>query len=64
MSEGKWSGGRANRTWARSNGQVTYLPGDAARGARLYALLAGERFLCEICGRTHPLREHRICRSQ
>lgn len=63
MSEGKWSGGIANRTWARTRGRVTDLEGDAERGPRLYEQLADERFLCEVCGRHHALREHRICRA-
>ena len=63
MSDGKWSGGIANRTWARTSGRVTDLEGDAERGPRLYAQLAGRLFLCETCGRTHPLREHRLCRE-
>lgn len=34
-----------------------------ARGARLSAQMAGEIFWCEVCGRTHPLIEHRECRK-
>ena len=64
MSEGKWSGGVANRTWARSQGRATELPGDAERGRRLYAQLAAENFYCQHCGRSHPLREHRVCRAE
>jgi hypothetical protein len=63
VSEGKWSGGIANRTWARTNGRVIDLPGDAERGARLYAEHKDEIFWCETCGRTHPLREHQDCRN-
>lgn len=63
MSEGKWSGGAANRTWARTNGRITDLPGDPERGARLFADHAHEIFWCETCGRTHPLIEHRDCRK-
>jgi hypothetical protein len=62
MSDGKWSGGVANRTWQRGT-RVTKWPGDTERGPRLYEQLAGERFLCEICGVMHPLAEHRQCRS-
>ena len=63
MSEGKWTGGIANRTWARSNGVVTDLAGDAERAPRLYEMNRANRFLCEACGRTHPLQEHRDCRA-
>lgn len=63
MSEGKWSGGIANRTWARSNGTVTDLAGDAERSARLYEMNQAERFLCDSCGELHPLSEHRQCRA-
>lgn len=62
MSDGKWSGGAANRNWARPGSRVS-LDGDQERGKRLYAQLAGEPFLCETCGRVHPLREHRQCRE-
>ena len=62
MSDGKWSGGTANRNWARPGNRVT-ITDDQARGARLYAELAGEDFLCDTCGRMHPLREHRQCRG-
>ena len=61
MSDGKWSGGTANRNWARP-GSRTRVTGDAARGLRLFEELKGERFLCE-CGRLHPLIEHRQCRD-
>ena len=63
MSDGRWSGGIANRTWARTNGVITDLTGDTERGARLYELVKDERFLCETCRCRHPLREHRECRA-
>lgn len=59
MSDGKWSGGRMNRSRGTS---VLGWPGDAERAERLYEDLAGEIFLCETCGRTHPLDEHQLCR--
>lgn len=61
MSDGKWSGGRANRSWSRGV-RVTDWPGDAERSERLFEQLAGEIFLDETCGRTHPLDEHILCR--
>lgn len=61
MSDGKWSGGRMNRTWSRGT-SVTSWPGDEARSERLFEEMAGEIFLCEVCGRTHPLDEHTLCR--
>ncbi len=64
VSEGKWSGGIANRTWQRTTGRVTDLPGDKERGERLALEMDGERFWCETCGRTHPLIEHRRCREE
>lgn len=64
MSEGKWSGGAANRSWARYAGaREISTAGDAERGARLFALLASTEFLCETCGTMHALAEHRQCRS-
>jgi hypothetical protein len=64
MPEGKWSGGAANRTWARFSGaRIVDIAGDTERGQRLYAELAGAVFWCETCKGTHPLREIRECRS-
>lgn len=64
MSEGRWSGGTANRTWARYAGAaVVDIAGDAERGPRLYAELADAVFYCETCKGTHPLAEIRNCRS-
>lgn len=63
MSDGRWSGGIANRTWTRTDGRVTDLPGDPERARRLTEDLADAVFLDEVCGRTHPLREHRLCRE-
>lgn len=60
MSEGKWSGSIANRRWERRR---SYAAPDPERDTRLYQQLASEIFWCEICGRTHPLREHRDCRT-
>lgn len=45
-----------------SNG-LAYINEDARRSARLYLQLADDDFLCETCGRLHPLREHRECRK-
>ncbi len=61
MSDGKWSGGAANRLWSRPGSR--HYPHDPERGARLYAQLADAVFWCETCGRMHPLREHRECRA-
>ena len=63
MSDGKWSGNTHNRRWERPGSRVRDLQGDAERGHRLYGELAGEPFLCEACGRMHPLAEHRECRG-
>ena len=63
MSDGKWSGTAGNRTWQRPGSRVRHVHGDAARAARLYEELAGEQFLCDACGRMHPLAEHRACRE-
>lgn len=60
---GQWSGGVANRTWARPGHRVTDAAGDAERGRRLFAQLAHERFWCDNCGSCHPLIEHRDCRA-
>lgn len=56
---GKWSGGVANRQWARP-GMRTH--GDPALAARLDEELASVPFWCDNCGSMHPLREHRDCR--
>lgn len=61
---GQWSGGVANRTWARPGHRTTNYPGDRERSARLNALLADTRFWCDVCGSMHPLREHPACRVQ
>lgn len=64
MSEGKWSGGTANRTWARYAGARTVdIAGDDERGPRLYDQLKDEIFFCETCKGTHSLAEIRQCRS-
>ena len=60
---GKWSGGAANRYWARPGRRVLNVPGDTERGPRLFAALAAEPFWCDNCGRGHPLAEHRDCRA-
>ena len=62
MSDGKWSGGAANRQWARPGSRVTVL-GDRERAHDLFDLMAGENFWCETCGQSHPLIEHRRCRA-
>ena len=63
MSDGKWSGQGANRYWARPGSRRRHVAGDAERAARLAAELADVPFLCEICGCSHPLREHAACRE-
>jgi hypothetical protein len=63
MSDGKWSGGSANRNWTRPGSRIK-LADDAARSARLYELMKNERFLCDACGQMHILAEHRLCREQ
>jgi hypothetical protein len=61
---GQWSGGTANRYWQRPGSRARHVTGDAERGRRLYAELAGERFWCDNCGSLHPLAEHRGCRAE
>ena len=70
MSDGRWSGGTNNRTWARPGSRVRddKLPAAARReaeerSARLAALMADVPFLDETCGRMHPLSEHAACRK-
>ena len=63
MSGGQWSGGVANRTWQRPGNRNRYAEGDAERGPRLEALLAHERFWCDVCGGLHALIEIRDCRK-
>ena len=63
MSDGKWSGGTANRTWSRPGSRVRHVHGEPERGRRLYAQMAGVPFFCETCGQMHPLAEHRQCRA-
>jgi hypothetical protein len=58
---GQWSGGAANRTWARPGVRTR---GDPAVAAALYEALKDTRFWCDNCGSMHPLREHRNCRAQ
>jgi hypothetical protein len=60
---GEWTGGAQNRAWRRPGHRGGPVQGDAARGRRLAADLAGEEFWCEACGGTHPLREHQACRN-
>jgi hypothetical protein len=60
---GEWTGGAANRHWQRKGYRGPVAADDAERGARLYAELAETPFWCEVCGGTHPLREHRNCRK-
>ena len=60
---GEWTGSASNRRWQRAGHRGGQVQGDAARGERLYAELADVRFLCDTCGASHPLREHRICRA-
>jgi hypothetical protein len=62
MSEGKWSGGAANRNWTRPGSRLRTT--DPERDRRLFELMKHERFLCETCGRMHELIEHRACREQ
>lgn len=63
MSDGKWSGSRVNRYWARPGSRRQGIDGDTERSARLAVLLADDAFLCEVCGRLHALREHKTCRG-
>jgi len=58
----KWQGGTANGGFVRA-GSRKVVPGDEARGKRLFELLAAVPFLCETCGQMHALREHRLCRA-
>jgi hypothetical protein len=62
MSDGKWSGGIANRTWARPGSRYASdgMTGEQRRA--LYESVKDEPFWCETCGGAHPLREHRECR--
>lgn len=62
MSDGKWSGGIANRTWSRGT-RVTNRAEDPAMTRRLYESMKHERFWCEVCGQMHPLMEHQACRD-
>src|SRR5271163_4646223 len=59
----KWKGGPANRSWGRLGYVAPIVKGDQERGRRLWALLALERFWCDVCGSCHPLAEHRDCRA-
>ena len=64
MSDGKWSGGIANRTWARPGNRYG---GDGMTPAQrhdLYESVADESFWCDTCEAKHPLREHRDCRAR
>jgi len=63
MSDGKWSGGRANRNWARPGSRRRAVEGDAERSARLAADLADAVFYCETCHGSHPLRDMGTCRE-
>lgn len=60
---GEWTGGAQNRHWRRTGHRGGPIPGDTARGQRLYAELADEPFWCETCGACHPLSEHQACRQ-
>ena len=63
MSDGKWSGGLANRTWARPGNRYG---DDGLTPEQQHALFeehADEPFWDETCGQVHPLREHRQCRG-
>jgi hypothetical protein len=62
LSDGKWSGGAANRSWNRP-GSRAVLADDSARALRLWQLMRHERFLCEACGQMHELIEHQACRE-
>ena len=63
MSEGRWSGGAANRTWVRPGSRRSMTAEDVERGHRLYQQMKGVAFLCETCGQMHPLAEHQTCRA-
>lgn len=58
---GRWSGGVANRQWARPGVRTA---GDPELATRLDEEMAAVRFWCDNCGRVHPLREHRTCRAE
>ena len=60
---GQWSGGAANRQWARPGRRVFDTPADRARFAEKFPHLMDARFWCDNCGGNHPLREHRDCRA-
>ena len=64
MSDGKWSGGAANRTWARPGSRHYAETLTAQQQHELYEQHADEDFWCETCGGSHPLKEHRQCRAQ
>ena len=64
MSDGKWSGGAANRAWIRPGSRYRRDGLSDDRRHELYEQMAGESFYCEACGGHHPLREHQACRSR
>ena len=63
MSDSKWSGGIANRTWARPGNRYGSDGLDDDQRAALYDSVKDESFWCETCEGHHPLREHRLCRA-
>lgn len=63
MSDGKWSGGAANRTWSRPGSRHVHVHGDTERARRLYEQMKDVPFLCDTCGQMHPMVEHQRCRE-
>jgi len=63
MSDGKWSGGAANRTWARPGSRYQSDGLTEEQRNALYEEHADDPFWDESCGQVHPLREHRECRA-
>lgn len=63
MSEGKWSGGSANRAWTRPGSRRGMTAADIQLGHRLYEQMRTVPFLCDGCGMMHPLQEHHACRE-
>lgn len=63
MSDGKWSGGAANRSWNRPGSRLRAGPETAQRDHRLYEQMKDLPFYCETCGQMHPMVEHQRCRD-